>query len=235
MSTLTYLILVPMVYLAVGVFLAGSVWRIARILKRPRFAPTLAIFPEKKPTWMYAVADALMLPTVFRHNAVLWVALMLFHIGLALLVIGHLELFADIKLLQIVPHAIFLGKGLVGLVLLLCLLYFLSRRMVSPTKELSVPEDYLLLVLLLLTVLFGAQMDWARNWYDYTTMSVSDYRTYLSSLIRFKPTIGAIDSAGHSFMLVAHVFLANVLLMVFPFTKLMHAVFTFALNKIRRG
>jgi len=235
MSTLTYIVLVPMVYLAVAVFLAGSAWRIARILKRPSFKPTLAIYPVKKPAWLHAAADALFLPTVLRHNATLWVALMLFHVGLGLLFIGHLELIADIRMLQVIPHAVFLGKGFVGLTMVLCLLYFLARRMVSPTKDLSVPEDYLLLVLILLAVLFGSQMDWARAWYGYETMSVGDYRTYLSSLLRFKPTIGAIDGAGHSFMLVAHVFFANVLLMVFPFTKLMHAVFTFALNSIRRG
>lgn len=235
MSTLNYLILVPMVYLAVGVFLAGMVWCIVRVLKRPAFAPSLAIYPEEKPSWLYAVRDALLLPTVLRHNAPLWLALMLFHVGLFFLFLGHLELIADIKALQIIPHAIFIGKGAIGLIMLLCLLYFLARRLVSPTKDLSVPEDYLLLVLLFLTVLFGSQMDWARSWYDYSTMSVSDYRSYLSSLLVFKPKLGGIDSAGHSFMLVGHVFFANVLLMVFPFTKLMHAIFTFAMNKIRRG
>jgi nitrate reductase gamma subunit len=235
MATLYYLILVPMVYLAVGVFLAGTVWRIVRVLRSPSFAPTLAIYPAKKPSWLYAVGDALLLPTVLKHNSALWVALALFHLGLAVLFLGHLELVADVQTLQIVPHAIFIGKGLVGLTMLLCLLYFLARRMVSPTKELSVPEDFLLLILLFLTVLFGSQMDWARTWYDYGTMSVDDYRAYLSSLLMLKPSIGSIDSAGHSFMLVAHVFFANLLLIVFPFTKLMHAIFTFALNSLRRG
>lgn len=235
MSTLYYIVLVPMVYLAVGVFLAGTIWRVWRVLKRPAFAPDLAIYPKQTPSWLYAVRDALLLPTVLRHNAPLWLALGLFHVGLAFLVVGHLELIADFKTLQIIPHSIFIGKGLVGLTMIVCLLYFLARRLVSPTKDISVPEDFLLLVLLLLTVLFGAQMDWARTWFDYSTMSVSDYRTYLSSLLAFKPKLGGIDSAGHAFMLVAHVFFANVLLMVFPFTKLMHAIFTFALNAIRRG
>ncbi len=235
MATLNYLILVPMTYLAVGVFAAGTLWRIAGLLRRPRLAVPLAVYPVKKPGWLFAAADALLLPTVLRHNPVLWVALALFHLGLLALVLGHLELVADIPLLQAVPHAIFLGKGAVGLAMLLCLLYFLSRRMVSPTKDLSVPEDYLLLVLLFLTALFGAQMDWARNWYDYSTMAVADYRAYLWSLVTLRPSIASIDGAGHAFMLVAHVFCANLLLMAFPFTKLMHAIFTFALNRIRRG
>lgn len=235
MATLNYLILVPMVYVAVAVFVCGTLWRVVRLLRSPRLATPLAIYPVKKPGWLYATGDALLLPTVLRHNPLLWLALALFHLGLLALCIGHLELVADIRWLQIVPHAIFLGKGAVGLAMFVCLLYFLSRRMVSPTKELSVPEDFLLLVLLLLTVLFGAQMDWARNWYDYSTMSVDDYRAYLWSLVTGKPSIASVEGAGHSFMLVVHVFFANLLLLAFPFTKLMHAIFTFALNRIRRG
>ncbi|WP_300156559.1 respiratory nitrate reductase subunit gamma [Solidesulfovibrio sp.] len=235
MATLTYIVLVPMTYLAVGVFAAGTLWRLAGLLRRPRLGLPLAVYPTQKPGWAYALADALLLPTVLRHNPVLWVALALFHLGLLALVLGHLELVADIPPLQAVPHAIFLGKGAVGLAMLLCLLYFFSRRLVSPTKDLSVPEDYLLLALFFLTVLFGSQMDWARNWYDYSTMSVNDYRAYLWSLVTLRPSIASVDGTGHTFMLVAHVLCADLLLMAFPFTKLMHAIFTFALNRIRRG
>lgn len=235
METLTFFTLVPMVYLAVGVFAAGTLWRVVRVLRRPRQPASSPIYPTRSPSWPAAVADALLMPSVARHNPVLWTVLMLFHLGLVLLFLGHLELVATIPVLQVVPHAIFLGKGSVGLVMLLCLLFFISRRMVSPTKELSVPEDYLLLLLLFVTVLFGAQMDWARNWYGYATMGVEDYRAYLWSLVTLHPTVDAVTGSGHTFMLVLHVFCANLLLMVFPFTKLMHAIFTFALAAIRRG
>lgn len=235
MHTICYLILAPMVYLAVAVFILGLIWRIRQILKRPAFAPTLQIYPEEKPSWLMAVKDSLLMPTVAKLNAPLWLALMVFHAGLVLLVIGHLELIADLPVLQVVPHSIFLGKGLVGLTMLACLAYFGARRLVSPTKDISVPEDYLLLGLLFLTVLLGSQMDWARTWFDYQTMSVPDYRAYFLGLLTIKPNISGLTGAGHCFMLVVHVFLANVLLMVFPFTKLMHAVFTFALNAVRRG
>jgi len=235
METLYYLVLVPMVYAAVCVFAGGLVWRIVRLMRRPRLNAPLAIYPTRRPSWFYAAGDALFMPSVLRHNPVLWVALALFHLGLVLLFLGHLELVADIRWLQLVPHAIFLGKGAIGVTLLVCLLYFLSRRMISPTKELSVPEDYLLLLLLFLTVLFGAQMDWARNWFDYGTMGVDDYRAYLWSLVTLHPSVDTVTGSGHTFMLVLHVFFANLLLMVFPFTKLMHAIFTFALNAIRRG
>lgn len=235
MSGFASFVLVPMVYLAVVVFVAGVVWHIRRVLGAPALAQSLAIHPVRTPAWPRAAADALFLPTVRRHNLPLWAALMVFHAGLVLLFIGHLELIADVRAIQAIPHTIFLGKGAVGVSLLLCILYFLARRLVSPTKDLSVPEDYLLLALLFLIALSGAQMNWARTWYDYATVSVPDYRAWLWGLITFSPRTAQLGVGGHSFLLVVHVFLANLLLMIFPFTKLMHFVFTFALNAIRRA
>jgi len=224
-----------MVYAAVLVFLVGMAWRIGRILKRPAFAPPLTLFPVKRPAWLYALSDTLFMPRVLRHNRTLWIALMAFHLGLAVLIIGHLELIREFKILQIIPHAIFPGKGLVGLVMLLSLAYFLVRRAFSPTKELSTPEDSLVLVLLMAVVLFGSQMDWARTWYGYESMGLPEYRGYMWSLLTLKPDPSMVLSAGHAFMLVAHVLFANLLLMVFPFTHLPHAMFSFALNRVRRG
>ena len=235
METFTYLVLVPMVYLAFAVFIIGSVWRVFRIITRPSFAPTLKIYPERKPAWLYALSDTFLMPTVLRHNVLLWLVLMSFHVAVALLILGHLELFAEIGFLQIWPHQIFLGAGWVGFVVLAALLVLLFRRVLPPAKDLSVAEDYLLLILLFLTALFGAQMHWARRFYDYFSMDAPEYREYLMSLLTFQPSIESVQDAGHSFMLVMHVFFANLFIMFFPFSKMMHSMFSLPVNKLRRG
>ena len=51
---------------------------------------------------------------------------MLFHICLLLLIIGHLELFEEFAVIQIIPHEVFLGQGYVGLIIAIALLYFLA-------------------------------------------------------------------------------------------------------------
>jgi nitrate reductase gamma subunit len=158
---------------------------------------------------------------------------MFFHATLLLVIIGHLELIREFKTIQVIQHEIFLGRGFLGLIMCIALLFFLFRRFVSPYRELSVPEDYYLLILLFLTVLFGSEMDWARRWYYYTELGVEDYRMYLSSLFRLKPIMPALT--GHSFMLVLHVFFANLFLMFFPFSKIMHSFFSLPMNKLRRG
>jgi nitrate reductase gamma subunit len=167
---------------------------------------------------------------------VLWIFLMLFHISFLLLILGHLELIREFDFIQIIPHEVFLGNGIVGLILSLCLLYFLFRRFASPNRELSVPEDYYLLIVLFLTVIFGSEMDWARRWYGYDSLGTAEYREYLMSIVRFHPVVpDSMTMTGHSFMVVLHVFFANLFLIFFPFSKIMHSFFAFPLNKLRRG
>lgn len=236
MQTATYFILVPMVYLAVAVFIIGTFVRLVKIFRSPAHPTTLQIYPQKKATWLLALYDTFLFPTVRRHKPVLWVVLIVFHACLLLLIIGHLELFADFAIFQIIPHEIFLGQGMVGLCLALCLLFFLFRRLKSPVRELSVPEDYLLLLLLFLIVIFGSQMDWARTWYGYEEMAVEDYREYLMGLLTFNTELPYnIENSGHSFMLVLHVFFANLFLIFFPFSQLMHSFLSLPMNKLRRG
>jgi nitrate reductase gamma subunit len=231
-----YIVLVPMVYVACAVFVLGTVIRLIKILLEPKNPTTLQIFPEKRPRWLWALHDTFLFPSVIRHKPFFWVVLMLFHIAFLLLIIGHIELIAEIKIFQIIPHEVFLGKGFVGLVLCLAVLYFLFRRLVSPYRDLSVPEDYYLLILLFVTFIFGSEMDWARRWYGYDSLTVDSYREYLSSLLYLKPYISSdLTFPGHSFMLLLHVFFANLFLMFFPFSQFMHSVLSLPMNKLRRG
>lgn len=236
METLYYIVLIPMVYVAMGIFVIGTTARVITLFTAPRHGVPLTIYPEKKPRWLFALYDTFLLPTVRRHKPLLWIFLMVFHFGLLLLTIGHIELFADVALFQIVPHEIFIGQGWVGITIIFCILYFLFRRFHGTVREISVPEDYLLLILLLLTALFGSQMDLARTWYGYGDMEVADYREYLLSLLVLKPVVpDNIMMSGHAFMLVMHVFFANLFFMFFPFSHLMHAIISLPANKLRRG
>lgn len=236
MERVYYLVLVPMVYMAYAVFIVGSVIRLAGVFGAPRNPTALNIYPKKSLGWLRVLADTFLFPTVRRHKPVLWVFLLIFHLGILLLILGHIELFGEFRVLQIIEHDIFLGHGMVGLAVIVCLIYFFVRRIKAPVRELSVPEDYLLLLLLLLTAIFGSQMDWGRTWYAYAELTVEDYREYLISMVTFRPEVPYnIMFAGHSFMLVLHVFFANLFLIFFPFSHLMHAIFSLPMNKLRRG
>jgi len=235
-ETVYYIVLVPMVYVAFGIFFVGTALRLFKIYRAPKNPATLQIFPESRAKWSMALYDTFLLPTVRKHKPLLWGFLMVFHLAFLLVILGHIELFKEFGIFQIIPHEVFLGGGFVGLALCLSLLYFLFRRFSYPVRELSVPEDYYLLILLFLTVLFGSQMDWARRWYEYGEMGVGDYREYLMSLLYFKPEIPfGVSSSGHSFMLVVHVFLGNLFLIFFPFSQTIHSFLSLSMNKLRRG
>lgn len=236
MRTVYWIILVPMVYLAYGVFFFGNILKLYRIFSLPKHPSTLAIYPKKRGALWRSIYDTLFMPTVRRHAPVFWVFLMIFHVGVILLIIGHMELIKEFKVIQIIPHKVFLGNGFVGLSVTISILFFLMRRFKSPYRELSVPEDYYLLILLFIICFLGSELHWARSWYGYSELGVEEYREYLFSLITFKPKVPEIVyESGHSFVLVLHVLFANLFLIIFPFSKIIHSFFAFAVNKLRRG
>ena len=237
MSALYYFVMIPMMYAAFLIFFTGIIFRIVKIFNSPRQDTTLRIFPEKNPKWLYAIYDTFLFPTIRKHNPVFWIFLILYHFAFLILILGHLELIREFKVLQVIEHDVFIGKGIIGLILTISLIYFLFRRFHGRNRELSVPSDFILLILLLLTVLFGSHMDWVANWSQFGfDMTVEDYREYLSSIVAFKPYVPEnIAYSPHYVILMMHVLFANLFLIYFPFSKIMHSFFSLPLNKLRRG
>jgi nitrate reductase gamma subunit len=68
----------------------------------------------------------------------------------------------------------------------------------------------------------------------FAEFSVKDYRAYMHSILVFKPAFPpAIASSGSKWVLTMHVFFVNLFVIYFPFSKLTHAVGTFAVNTVR--
>jgi len=235
----SYFVMVPMLYAAVIIFIAGIIVRLIKMIRRPRHkAQTLRVFPEKRSKLLAILNDIFLFPGVTRGNdTTFWVFFGLFHIAVFFLFIGHLELIADIKVIQLVKHKIFLGKGLVGLVVIISLCFFLFRRFRSPYREISVPEDFILILGLLVVSFFGAHINLASLYSSYGfDISVEDYRTYLGSMIRLRPTIPTgISGSPHQVILVLHILLANIFFMYFPFSKVMHSILAFFSNAAKRS
>ncbi|MBU0716851.1 MAG: respiratory nitrate reductase subunit gamma [Planctomycetes bacterium] len=237
MQAVYYFVLVPMVYVALAVFICGTIWQGGRILIGLRRSLSSAVGPERPPKLRGAVYETFLFPIVLRNHPLQWVLLMAFHATLLLLILGHIELVGDVAILQVIEHRVFLGGGAVGLILLVVLLFFLFRRFHSPLREISVPGDYYLLILFFLVVLFGSELHLARRLFDYSTIGVDEYREYLSSLFMFRPALPEVfteDYVGHSFLLVLHVFFANLFLMLFPTSRMMHALLAFPLARLKR-
>lgn len=231
-----YAVMVPMVYAACAIFVTGLVYKIIQVIISPRIKGTLGVFPRKLPGPVGVFKDAFLVPVAFRKDKILWLFLLAFHVSFLLLVLGHLELIRELPIIQIIPHEVFLGAGVVGIVLIFSTLYFMFRRFRSPWREISVPEDFILLLILFITMLFGSHMHIASRYgiagFD---IPLDDYRAYLSGLVNLKPVIpDGILFSPHYIIIVIHIFFANLFAMIFPFSKMIHSIFTFFSHSLAR-
>jgi len=238
-----YFVMVPMVYLALAWCLVGIVVNILGVLKAPSQPPTLRIFPEGKgpddppeSPMAGALWDAFTLPSVRKYQPVLWVFLILFHVGFVTLILAHLDILPQIDIMSAKSDHM-LGNGAVGVVITACVLYFLFRRFSTPVREISVPADYLVLVLLLGIVISGDIMSWGNSWtYSGFVMTKKDFGLYLDSLVKFTfADPRQFLTGAHYSVIGTHVLLANLFLIFLPFSKIMHFAFAVPLNKLRRG
>lgn len=101
------------------------------------------------------------------------------------------------------------------------LVVLIYRRLVTPrVRSVTSWADWLLLVLLLAQVALGLWVSlffrWGGDWYLYTAVP------WIHSLVKFQPDIDAVTTLP--WVVKAHFLGGFVLLAVFPFTRLVHAV-----------
>lgn len=226
---ISYFIMVPMVYIAFATLIFGIIFKLAAVFRSTDIKGTLPIFPRGSSAVAGALAESLAVPTAFKKERAFWLFIIIYHIAFVLLFLGHLELVSEFKAIQIVPHSVFLGAGAVGITLIISVLYFFFRRFKSPYREISVPEDFLLLLLLFLTFFFGSHLHLAdRYGMGPLHIPLEEYRAYLGSLAVFQPKLPVmITSSAHFIILLLHLFFANLFLILFPFSKMIHSVFVF--------
>ncbi len=235
-DSIFYFVMVPMVYIAVAVLISGLLFKLLRAAFSPGIKGTLGAYPRTLPRPAGVIKDSLLVPSAFLKDKIFWLFIVIFHFAFLLLIIGHIELIRDLNIIQIIPHEIFFGAGWVGAVLIISTLYFLFRRFRSPYNEISVPEDYILLILLFLSMIFGSHMHLAARYgiagFD---IPVADYRSYIYSLIILRPELpGGITGSPHYVIIMLHILFANIFMMIFPFSKMIHSVFIFITQNIKR-
>jgi nitrate reductase gamma subunit len=230
-----YAIVVPLLYAALAFFLVALVLRLVAIFRAPREPYQLAIYPEPRFPFAAAMREAFGLPQVRRRDPLFWVFLMCYHVGFLALILGHLDILPGI---DIVPASSrhMLGAGLVGLMVTIPTFYFLGRRFRGEVRKISTPGDYLLLLLLLFTFLFGDLMSWGNSWTaSGFVMTKADFSKYFEGLLRFTfADPRSVLHGAHYHFVVIHLLLAETFLVVLPFTKVMHAFLALPASALRR-
>lgn len=230
-----YFITVPMVYLALLFCLAAIIYRIVKIMRSPAQPFSLRLYPASRKPGLRALADTFLMPQIRKAKPLFWFFLVIFHISLILLLLGHLDILPNISLVPEESRDM-LGKGLVGVGVTLPLFYFLFRRFKSPVREITVPADYLLLILILFLCLFGDMMSWGNSWTPSGfVMTKQDFSLYFKGLAQFTfADPRKVLPGSHYHFVVIHVLLANTFFLLLPFSKVMHAFLSMPINLLRR-
>jgi len=218
-------------YITVTLFTLGILYRLGR-WAGARIVHNITLSPWLQNNGQVAVrigSEAFLFRNLFRFDLALWAGAILMHFALLNILGGHIvgfgflgEQFALIPGLGISPElskemSNLLGT-IFGIVLFLTLLYLLIRRLtLTKVKQVTKPSDNLWLIYLLVLVGVGDVMRLFEASFGVEYQLVRDY---IVALALFKPVVD-MELLKNGFFLV-HFLLVQILLIVFPFSKLMH-------------
>jgi len=237
----SFFILQILPYITVVIFTIGVLYRLGRwagarivhniTLSTPNFPKT----PSEAA--VVAGTEIVLFKSLFQLNRGLWVGAWPMHIALLSVLGGHFVGFYFLgKQFAYIPGiseslseqmSNFLGTTF-GILLFIALLYLLFRRLtVDYMKRVNVTSDYLHLFLLLAIVGVGNFMRLVPD----TGIHYEPVKEYFTYLLTLQPIpVGA--EILHKPLVAVHVLLVQILLVVFPFSKLMHLFGMFGLRYI---
>jgi nitrate reductase gamma subunit len=200
-------------YLATAIFVVGLAYKIYDFARTP--AP-LSIPTTPAPTTTTGVVfrmtrEVVLFESLFKGNLWIWLFGWLFHMGLFLVLVRHLRYFIDpipAWLVFVQPFgkyaAFMMIAGLGGL---------LARRfLVERIRYISTPSDHLWLVVLLGIGISGAAMTFVSH------VDVVAVKVFFLGLMSFE-----INPLPTHPALIIHLLLVATLMILFPFSKLLHA------------
>ncbi|MDP1654435.1 MAG: respiratory nitrate reductase subunit gamma [Rhodocyclaceae bacterium] len=200
-------------YLAFVIFGVGLAYKIYDFARTP--AP-LSIPTTPAPTTTTGVAfrmarEVVLFESLFKGNLWIWLFGWLFHMGLFLVLVRHLRYFVEPVwgwLAFIQPFGMYAGfmmaAGLGGL--------WARRFFVERIRYISTPSDHLMLALLLLIALTGLGIKFFMH------TDIIAVKLFFLGLMVFD--IQPLPSHPGLFI---HLFLVVLLMIIFPFSKLLHA------------
>jgi nitrate reductase gamma subunit len=205
--------LAALLYLATAVLVGGLAYRIRDYARTP--AP-LKIPTTPAPTTRGGVAlrmvrEVALFESLFRSNLWTWAFGWLFHAGLALVLVRHLRYFVEpvwgwVAFVQ--PFGVYGGfamaAGLSGL--------WARRFLVARVRYISTPSDHLMIALLLAIAGTGLAMKYVAH------TDIVAVKAFTLGLVRFDWQPLPADP-----LVYAHLGLVALLMLVFPFSKLLHA------------
>ena len=200
-------------YVAAIIFVVGVAKRVWEYWKTPQPAviPTTPAPVTRTGVVWRMFKEVAFFESLWKSNKWIWIFAQLFHASLWLIIIRHLRYF-----LQPVPELIALAQPFgkyAGLTFVLGALGLLARRMlVARVRYISAPSDYLMLLLFLGIGLSGLTMTFVAK------PDIIGVKAFFLGLMTFNWQ--PLPSAPQ---LLVHLGLVALWMIIFPFSKLLHA------------
>jgi len=201
-------------YVATAVFIGGLAYRIRQywVTPAPLKIPTMPAPLTKGGVALRLGREVVLFESLFKSNKWIWLFGWAFHFGLFLVVLRHLRYFQDpvwgiISLVQ--PFGMYAGFAMVGGLAAL----WARRIVVERIRYISQPSDHLMLVLLLGIGLSGLAMKFVSH------TDIISVKAFFLGLMRFDLS----NQLPNTPLLYVHLGLVALLMIVFPFSKLLHA------------
>lgn len=200
-------------YLATVLFTAGLVYRIRDYTRTPAplKIPTTPAPATGGGVVLRMAREVLFFESLFKATLWTWLFGWLFHAGLALVLLRHLRYFTDpvwswVAFIQ--PFGIYAGivmlLGLSGL--------WVRRFFVDRVRYVSTPSDHLMLVLLIVIAASGLSMKFLAH------TDVVGVKNFFIGLMHLNG-----QPLPAQWNLYLHLLMVAALMIVFPFSKLLHA------------
>lgn len=200
-------------YVAAIVFIGGVAYRIWEYWKTPQPAviPTTPAPVTRAGVVWRMFKEVAFFESLWKSNKWIWIFAMMFHLSLWLIIVRHLRYFLDP-----VPTLIVLAQPFgkyAGFFFVLGGLGLLARRMFVPrVRYISNPSDYLMLLLFLGIGASGLMMTFV------THTDIVAVKAFFLGLMTFNWQPLPTDAP-----LLLHLLLVAIFMIIFPFSKLVHA------------
>ena len=219
-SLFTDLVVYDLPYITLTVFALGVAWRLQRWMTAPKDLDPIKL--DAAASLKYILLDAILLRKQFKADKLSWTLVFSFHMCVYGIGFGHLRGFGVWSASLFAP----LGAGFedwivyvfpiyVGYFFIGTLVAILARRILLERRKqlMSIPEDYVILVLLLAVAVLGQ----GTRVLPPGTVTPQVYDVTFFGLITLH-----LEKVPNELWLDLHLFTSQLLIMYIPFSKLVH-------------
>jgi nitrate reductase gamma subunit len=200
-------------YAATLILVIGLVVKIKQYAATPAplKIPTTPAPTTRQGVVLRMVCEVLLFQSLFKANKWIWLFGWMFHVALALVVLRHLRYFTDpvwswVALIQ--PFGLYaafaLVIGIVGL--------WGRRFLVERVRYITGPSDHLMLLMLLGIAASGLSMKYVAH------VDIINVKAFILGLMYFE-----LQPLPNDPLIMIHLGLVALLMIIFPFSKLLHA------------